>query len=568
MDSPATSIDDTTALFAGGFAPAPKAAAGVSPNALQPERDLQIDAMRKRVHRAFIIGGWLVTGFVAFLTWSFGTQGWWVIVLSGVLNLIVARLVKERFMHHWRRIGVALIIAFQPLFLLIAMRLTGFDALTPLAPFVGLMVLAAYCDRLALLGAAALVFGWFLCLETIAPNWLFVGDDVWRNMLYTIELGIVAGFAALIAESFERLVSALEASRHKIAERADMMHKQAGDLEQALHRLELERDRREQAEAEQEANRKAEIARIVQHFEETISVVGHSISETANILERTITSLRLLASDTGESASNVAISAEAASTAARNVAQGVAELSASITTIASTVTQHNDLTATAATRSVSGGEAVGSLARQADKAGEATRAIVRIAERTNLLSLNAAIEASSAGPAGRGFTIVAQEVKALAYQASEAATEIDAFLKRIHAGTHEAKRSFEAIDSSISELTEAAGTIRWDVERQRNSADTIENYASAAASDVGSMAQRSRALASTASTAEKLAEELSSVSAAMLGNVIKLEEFSAQFVAALKSGQLAPDDPVSALRIERPSPPSPALRRRITTPAE
>lgn len=178
---------------------------------------------------------------------------------------------------------------------------------------------------------------------------------------------------------------------------------------------------------------------------------------------------------------------------------------------------------------------MGGLSIHSDTIGEATRAIVRIAERTNLLSLNAAIEAASAGEAGRGFTIVAQEVKALAMQASQAATEIDEFLSGVRSGTLEAERSFEAIDTAITELAKAATTIRWDVESQRNSADTIEDYARAAADDVGAIAKRSKTLASTASNAKTLSTELDEAAAAMILNVRDLELSTAQFTANLKA---------------------------------
>ena len=242
-----------------------------------------------------------------------------------------------------------------------------------------------------------------------------------------------------------------------------------------------------------------------------------------------------IAHDTGQGAVEVSESAAAATHAARMVAKGVAELSSSISEIASDVSQQNDLASKATGRSVAGGEAMTGLSKHSDTIGEATRAIVRIAERTNLLSLNAAIEAASAGPAGRGFTIVAQEVKALARQANDAASEIDTFLKGVRSGTREAEVSFEAIDSVITSLAETATAIRWEVESQRKSADAIEDYARSAADDVSVMATRSEKLAGTASAAEKLSNQLDDAAATMLRNVRDLEQSTTQFVANLKA---------------------------------
>ncbi|MEM9312593.1 MAG: methyl-accepting chemotaxis protein, partial [Pseudomonadota bacterium] len=146
-----------------------------------------------------------------------------------------------------------------------------------------------------------------------------------------------------------------------------------------------------------------------------------------------------------------------------------------------------------------------------------------------------AIEAASAGPAGRGFTIVAQEVKALARQASEAATEIDAFLKGVKSGTLEAERSFEAIESAVGELVEAAIAIRWDVENQRKSADMMEMFARHTAEGVGAMADRSKALASTAASAQKLSTQLDTTTTALMRQVSELEQSAAHFVESLKA---------------------------------
>jgi methyl-accepting chemotaxis protein len=191
-------------------------------------------------------------------------------------------------------------------------------------------------------------------------------------------------------------------------------------------------------------------------------------------------------------------------------------LLSSIASIAVNVSQQDELAARAKRRSSSGGEAVGNLARHSGTIGEATRAIAFIAARTNLLSLNAAIEAASAGPAGRGFTFVAQEVKALAMQAGEAATEIDEFLSGVRSGTVEAERSFIAIDAAIAKLNKAAKVNRYDVEDQRKSAGTIEAYARGAAGEVGDMATRAQSLADSAANAEQLSVEIEKAAAALV----------------------------------------------------
>lgn len=496
----------------------------------------RLETLRASALRAFLAVGWLLTGCMVALSLAYGQGAWWCAIASAIGNLLAAWLVKEPKHQDGLRWAVILLVSLQPLALLVSLRLSGLESLTPLAIFVGLMALTAFCDQFVVWATSMLSFLALLLIALIAPNWLFVGEELWRDALYATEHLIVTAVAATIADRLRHLIAELEDAERGSATRANALHIQADQLAEALQRLETERQDRERSDAQQSEARKTQMQRIALDFENSISTVTQSIATTGSLLERTTKALNAIAHDTGESAKDVSVSAEAASNAARTVAEGVSQLSHSIANIAVNVSQQNDLTSHATRKSQTGGEAVGGLSSHSDTIGEATRAIVRIAERTNLLSLNAAIEAATAGPAGRGFTIVAQEVKALASQANDAATQIDAFLSGVRSGTLEAESSFEAIDCAITELAEAATAIRWDVESQRKSADTIENYARAAAEDVGAMARRSKTLASTASSAKALSTELDDAAAAMMRNVRDLEQSTAQFMMNLKVG--------------------------------
>jgi twitching motility protein PilJ len=100
--------------------------------------------------------------------------------------------------------------------------------------------------------------------------------------------------------------------------------------------------------------------------------------------------------------------------------------------------------------------------------GEIVELISDITEQTNVLALNAAIQAASAGEAGRGFTVVAEEVQRLAERSAEATKQIEAIVKTIQADTQDAVAAMEKSTVGVVEgakLSDAAGQALGDIQR-------------------------------------------------------------------------------------------------------
>lgn len=111
------------------------------------------------------------------------------------------------------------------------------------------------------------------------------------------------------------------------------------------------------------------------------------------------------------------------------------------------------------------------LGESSQEIGEITELISDITEQTNVLALNAAIQAASAGEAGRGFSVVAEEVQRLAERSGEAAKQIGALVRTIQTDTHDAVAAMEKSTQGVVEgarLSDAAGAALADISRVSN----------------------------------------------------------------------------------------------------
>ena len=117
------------------------------------------------------------------------------------------------------------------------------------------------------------------------------------------------------------------------------------------------------------------------------------------------------------------------------------------------------------------------LGESSQEIGEITELISDITEQTNVLALNAAIQAASAGEAGRGFSVVAEEVQRLAERSADATRQIAALVKTIQTDTQDAVGAMERSTQGVVEnarLSDAAGTALGEIDRvSRQLADLI-----------------------------------------------------------------------------------------------
>ncbi|MGD9611032.1 MAG: methyl-accepting chemotaxis protein, partial [Desulfovibrionaceae bacterium] len=150
-----------------------------------------------------------------------------------------------------------------------------------------------------------------------------------------------------------------------------------------------------------------------------------------------------------EVAQGAAQAAQAADQARQRATDGAAVVDTSVTAIGKV----SDLSATLTAN-------LSELGRQAEAIGQVMTVISDIADQTNLLALNAAIEAARAGEAGRGFAVVADEVRKLAEKTMTATKEVGSVIKAIQEGTFDNIRHMEQASVAVATATDLAGQSR------------------------------------------------------------------------------------------------------------
>lgn len=180
------------------------------------------------------------------------------------------------------------------------------------------------------------------------------------------------------------------------------------------------------------------------------------------------------------------------SSAVNNIAASIEEMSASIGDVSNTCIEESNIALAADESAQLVQTKMQNLGSSADQIGQVIAVIKGIAEKTDLLALNATIEAATAGAAGRGFTVVAHEVKALSLQTTKATQNIRVHIESMQKTTREAIEAINNIVEIIHRISTHSNTIAHAVQEQKTTVNEIAQTMSNASKSASKIAENTR----------------------------------------------------------------------------
>ncbi|MEJ1161539.1 methyl-accepting chemotaxis protein [Prosthecomicrobium sp. N25] len=370
-----------------------------------------------------------------------------------------------------------------------------------------------------------------------------------RNSMLLAALVLFAAAAAggyLVALSLSRPISGLVGCMSALADgnldvelKGADRHDEIGDMTRAVVVFQenaVERRRLEelaQGERQKEMMRQSHLETIIARFRSLIAGVLTKVDSETGTLRQSAKVVTGVAEQATRQAEDANRASAGASESVQAVAAATEELSASIREIAGQATRTSSVAGRASGVAGRTDAEVSALAEAAQRIGAVVEIIRAIADQTNLLALNATIEAARAGEAGRGFAIVAQEVKTLAGQTAQATNDIAAQIHGIQSSTRGTVDALAEITATIREIDHLTASIAAAVEQQDAATKEISKSVQRAADGSTVVAENvgrvSGAIAETngeairvAAISDRLAEVARELSGAVEGFLVEV----------------------------------------------
>jgi methyl-accepting chemotaxis protein len=259
----------------------------------------------------------------------------------------------------------------------------------------------------------------------------------------------------------------------------------------------------------------SENAQNVANASEEFSAVSHQISANSE--------------ETSAQANAVSASTEQVNRGLQTVASATEEMSASIQEIAKNATEAAKVADGAMKTALETNAIVSKLGTSSAEIGQVIKVITSIAQKTDLLALNATVEAARAGEVGAGFAVVANEVKELAKQTATATEDISRKIETIQADAKSAVTAIASISEVIGHVNDISGTIATAVEQQSATTSEMSRNVSEAAKGSNDVAQNIHGVAQAAQSTSQGATDSQNAAKQLAQMSTQLQELVHRF---------------------------------------
>lgn len=308
-----------------------------------------------------------------------------------------------------------------------------------------------------------------------------------------LSLGVVLFFVMRrVTRPLARIAQVIERVSNGEAEAADFgagRNDEIGQIARAVkvfqdNLVQTERMRAERREdaARADEERQSTMQAMADRFEASVGEILRSVSVKAGEMRSAAGSMAEAALKTSSQAKTIEANSESTAVSIAAMNRSTQELVSSIEEISRRTVESAQLSNTAVEVANYSGSQINNLTKKANQIGDIVNVISTIAAQTNLLALNATIEAARAGVSGKGFSVVASEVKILAERTAQATKDIGERIHEVQIATKDSFDSIEEVAEIIRRLSHSANDIATFVKNQDLVTQTIAQNISDASS--------------------------------------------------------------------------------------